>query len=170
MVLRSEINWPDDAPLAERLTRLPLSLLTIIGFKISYFSRCDLSMSERGFKQRSVTSLSLQDNIYFSLSSGFYGNSNARWFYCLHSFKYYAYSKLGPRNNRLKHTCFVKSKAGFNMPTQGDKSTITSWFMDSHTQNPTSSAWLQSLLLLGRFRTIKKRDEIKYVYLINLHL
>ena len=35
-----------------------------------------------------------------------------------------------------------------------------------YTQNPISSAWLQSLLLLSRFCTIKKRDEIKYVYLI----
>ncbi len=35
-----------------------------------------------------------------------------------------------------------------------------------NTQNPTSSGWLQSLLLLSRFRTIKKCDEIKYVYLI----
>ncbi len=32
-----------------------------------------------------------------------------------------------------------------------------------YTQNPTSSGWLQSLLLLSRFCTIKKRDEIKYV-------
>ncbi len=38
-----------------------------------------------------------------------------------------------------------------------------------NTQNPTSSDWLQhvqSLLLLSRFRTIKKCDEIKYVYLM----
>ncbi len=34
------------------------------------------------------------------------------------------------------------------------------------TQNPTSSGWLQSLLILRRFCTIKKRDEIKYVWLI----
>ncbi len=35
-----------------------------------------------------------------------------------------------------------------------------------YTQNPTSSGWLQSLLLLSRFHTLKKCDEIKYVYLI----
>ncbi len=33
------------------------------------------------------------------------------------------------------------------------------------TQNPTSSGWLQSILFLSRFHTLKKRDEIKYVYL-----
>ena len=33
-------------------------------------------------------------------------------------------------------------------------------------KNWASSGWLQSLLFLSRFRTIKKCDEIKYVYLI----
>ena len=38
----------------------------------------------------------------------------------------------------------------------------------AYTQNPTSLDWLQSLLLLSRFGTIKKHDEIKYLYLIIL--
>ena len=36
-----------------------------------------------------------------------------------------------------------------------------------YTQNPTSSSWLQSLLLLNRFCTIKKREKIKYICLIS---
>ncbi len=38
--------------------------------------------------------------------------------------------------------------------------------MIAYKQNPTSSGWLQSLLLLRRFCTFKKCDEIKYVYSI----
>ncbi len=42
----------------------------------------------------------------------------------------------------------------------------TLWESFFHSQNPTSSGWLQSILLLSRFHTLKKHDETKYVYLI----
>ena len=54
----------------------------------------------------------------------------------------------------------------FDLWITDQKNETTRWAEVHFTQNPTSSGWLQSLLILRRFCTIKKRDEIKYVWLI----
>ncbi len=81
MIFRSLTNWGYEIPFVERPDRLPLILFNSIGFKKSYFCLCSMTISERGFMQRRVVSLSLQDSKYFNLSLGSSNdNCGDKWF------------------------------------------------------------------------------------------